>query len=72
VYPAYSAEHKPTRRAATDPVGEVDTLQSVRPEIQRTPYQNPKQGQRRPLNKKPNEKGPRKPSDPEHKIDDYA
>ena len=72
MYAAYSIERKPTRRAATDLVGEVDTIQSVRPEIQRTPYQNPKQGQRRPLNKKPSGKDQRKPSDPEHKIDDYA
>lgn len=72
MYAAYSTERKTPRRAATDPVGEVDTIQSVRPEIQRPPYQNPKQGQRRPLNKKPLDKNQRKPSDPEHKIDDYA
>jgi hypothetical protein len=72
VYAAFATEHQPSRWAATDPIGEVDILQPVRPQIQRPPYQNFQQGKRRPLNKKPNDKGPRKPSDPEHKIDDYA
>lgn len=69
---AASPEHPPSRWAATDPIGEVADVSPVRSEIERAKYQNPRQGQRRPLNQKRTEKEPHKPSDPEHKVDDYA
>lgn len=58
--------------AATDPLGEVDSIQPLHPEIQRTPYfPPPKRNQNKPPAKQ-RDKPPRKPLDPEHQVDDYA
>ena len=71
MFAATSSERISQRWAAADPVGEVINIQSIRPEIKRSNYQNPR-GQNRSLFKKRSEKEQHKPSDPAHKVDDYA
>lgn len=61
------------REAATDPLGEVDGIQPVRPEIQRPQYDpNSQSKAQRRLPPKRRDKPERKPVDPEHQVDDYA
>lgn len=57
--------------AAADPIGEIAHVVPLHPELERNLYRNPPTT-RRPLKKDRPEKTPRKPSDPEHKVDDYA
>ncbi len=59
--------------AATDPMGEIDGIQPVRPEVQRPQYDpNSQSKAQRRVPPKRRDKSPRKPLDPEHQVDDYA
>lgn len=58
--------------AATDPIGEVAHILPLHHEIERDLYRDPRAGLRHPLKKERLKKEPHKPTDPEHKVDDYA
>ncbi len=70
MFTAYSAERPPTYWAATDPLGDIGHIHPLHPDFERNPYA-PLVQRRNPQKKSP-EKEPRKPQDPEHKVDDYA
>lgn len=67
---AYSPEHLLTYWAASNSLGDISHIHPLHPDFERNPYAPLLQ--RHPPKKKPPDKEPRKPQDPEHKVDDYA
>lgn len=60
-------------RAATDPIGEVDSIQPIHPEVERSKYDpNSARKQQSPFPRQRRDKPQKKPVDPEHQVDDYA
>ena len=70
---ASSFERARRYRAATDPIGEIDSIQPVQPQLERPKYSpSSKRNQQSPFPPKRRDKSKQKPVDPEHQVDDYA
>ena len=66
----YVLSAPPGFTAAPDPIRDLGHIFPLHPDFERNP--RPPLLQRHPPKKQPPEKNPRKPDDPEHKVDEYA